>query len=448
MITFLEKSNLVPSSFSRNSLPENKNKAIANFKKYINSSVPGKSVQHTINEDSKDKINEKNVYEDDIKIQQTFNDNFMLINNDIINMLQNMLNNQSINTGNIETKNYFNKQDLAQMVKDILGFDFINYNNLDLKDLSKKISDILNAEFSTKITPDEVFEAISNKDFQKALKNQLQIFEGWLMADKAGENFSKYSEKDNILKSNSDKIYQLRNNLIADSNGKESDENVLQKLFSNDKSNDSSLIKKSIFKEDVKTATGSKIEEQLESYKNNDVLTQNEFTLNNNYNKNSVSELKNNEAVHSKSIESNVLDQIIKNINISKDNVSSTIKIQLKPEFLGKVEINIRSVDGNIIASIITDSEKLKHQIETNIGVLSNQLDLKGIKIDSFNVTVDKNMQFTSQYNNQNFNGQQNNENSNSKHYTVTKYELLNNESFGLNEAFNYIADDHIDFKA
>lgn len=62
----------------------------------------------------------------------------------------------------------------------------------------------------------------------------------------------------------------------------------------------------------------------------------------------------------------------------------------MKPEFLGKLQINLKSAEGNISATIITDSEKLKHQIESNIGILNTQLDLKGIKINSFNVTVDK----------------------------------------------------------
>jgi len=128
----------------------------------------------------------------------------------------------------------------------------------------------------------------------------------------------------------------------------------------------------------------------------------------------------------------------------------STISIQLKPEFLGKLQINLKSVDGNIIATIITDSEKVKHQIESNIGILSAQLDLKGIKIDSFNVTVDKNMQFTSQYN-----GQQQSYNDNSQEQNLHRvysgylhYDLAEAEETETLQQIYNISQDHIDVRA
>lgn len=116
-----------------------------------------------------------------------------------------------------------------------------------------------------------------------------------------------------------------------------------------------------------------------------------------------------------------IINQIVKTINYSKNNLLSTVKIQLKPDFLGKVEIFIRQQDGNLSASIITDNEKVKHQIEANINLLNNQLESKGLKINSFDVAVDKNMQFTLQYSGQwNTEGQNQQQNNDKMNYFLS----------------------------
>ncbi|MDI3500290.1 MAG: flagellar hook-length control protein FliK, partial [Thermoanaerobacter sp.] len=77
-------------------------------------------------------------------------------------------------------------------------------------------------------------------------------------------------------------------------------------------------------------------------------------------------------------------------------------------------------------------------------------LDLKGIKIDSFNVTVDKNMQFTSQYN-----GQQQSYNDNSQEQNLHRvysgylhYDLAEAEETETLQQIYNISQDHIDVRA
>jgi len=149
-----------------------------------------------------------------------------------------------------------------------------------------------------------------------------------------------------------------------------------------------------------------------------------------------------------KPMEQSVFDQIVKNVEISKAENLSSVKIQLKPDFLGKIEINLVTADGNVTAHVITDSEKLKHQIESNLAILSNQLDTKGIKIDSFNVTVDKNMQFTPQYSGQNFKDESykgNNQGNQELNMLKNHYEL---DNLSITNHVNLISDEHIDLKA
>lgn len=141
-----------------------------------------------------------------------------------------------------------------------------------------------------------------------------------------------------------------------------------------------------------------------------------------------------------------IINQIVKNVNITKSDIESTIRIQLKPDFLGKIEIDIKSADGSLTANILTDNEKVKHQIEANINMLNSQLESKGIKIDSFNVSIDKNMQFTSQYNGQEGGGERyRNQNQNTMKFKYDDdYESQELESH-IYTAVNTASSDHVD---
>ncbi|HHV73594.1 MAG TPA: flagellar hook-length control protein FliK [Thermoanaerobacterium sp.] len=140
-----------------------------------------------------------------------------------------------------------------------------------------------------------------------------------------------------------------------------------------------------------------------------------------------------------------IIDQIVKNVNITKTETESNIKIQLKPDFLGNLEINIKSVDGSLTANILTDNEKVKHQIEANLNILNNQLESKGIKIDSFNVSIDRNMQFASQYSGQEDSSQKYKSPNNSK--MRINYEDYDDADFQTQtySTLNSISNDHVD---
>ncbi|AEF17359.1 MULTISPECIES: flagellar hook-length control protein FliK [Thermoanaerobacterium] len=140
-----------------------------------------------------------------------------------------------------------------------------------------------------------------------------------------------------------------------------------------------------------------------------------------------------------------IIDQIVKNVNITKTDTESNIKIQLKPDFLGNLEINIKSVDGSLTANILTDNEKVKHQIEANLNILNNQLESKGIKIDSFNVSIDRNMQFASQYSGQEDSSQRYKSPNNSKVHI--NYEDYDDADFQTQtySRLNSISNDHVD---
>jgi flagellar hook-length control protein FliK len=144
-----------------------------------------------------------------------------------------------------------------------------------------------------------------------------------------------------------------------------------------------------------------------------------------------------------------LFQRIVDSVFAIKSKETSSVTVNLKPEALGKLQINLRSVDGNLVATIITESEKTKRQIESNLPLLHAQLDLKGIKIENVNVTVDRNFQFTYQYTGEGTHQRHSygeNQNPGYRHFASRGYLMTE----GV-EAFSqgvYSGDGHLDLRA
>jgi len=361
---------------------------------------------------------------------------------DVFNLLQQLINGLNVAIQKDDGKQLIEKQDFyAELQKEVqkLMQDFLNNGVLDVDKLSQKISQLLEEKLGIKVQPDKIATAIRSSNFKEVLdlykdenvdvKNlNTQETESFVFS----QQIIKKDTMDNLtLVTSKNRNLPLNNQHISEENK----ENILE---TND--SQSGLSTKILVVKEEKNAGENK------------QLQPNDFTFLENNGKTFKNQLVNYQSSKlNDAPESQIFDQIVKSMNISKNHTSSTISIQLKPEFLGKLQINLKSAEGNISATIITDSEKLKHQIESNIGILNTQLDLKGIKINSFNVTVDKNLQFTSQYN-----GQQQSYNGNSQqqnlhrvvysgylHYDFAEAE----ETEPLQQIYN-ISHDHIDVRA
>lgn len=84
----------------------------------------------------------------------------------------------------------------------------------------------------------------------------------------------------------------------------------------------------------------------------------------------------------------NVLEQIVKNAELILKQNTSEMKIQLQPEFLGKVTIKIMLEDGAITAKFITDSHQVKHLLDSNLNTLRQSLETQGMKVEKTEVNV------------------------------------------------------------
>lgn len=83
-----------------------------------------------------------------------------------------------------------------------------------------------------------------------------------------------------------------------------------------------------------------------------------------------------------------IMNQVVDALKvISKENVTS-MEMQLNPESLGKINIQVVAKDGLITAQIVAQNEQVKESIENQLIVLKQNMADQDIKIDDVEVTV------------------------------------------------------------
>lgn len=83
-----------------------------------------------------------------------------------------------------------------------------------------------------------------------------------------------------------------------------------------------------------------------------------------------------------------LIEQIVKKAEMLSKASNSEIKIQLKPEFMGKMIIKIAVEDGLVTAKFITESQHVKQLLEANLGSLRQSLESQGLRVDRTEVNV------------------------------------------------------------
>lgn len=83
-----------------------------------------------------------------------------------------------------------------------------------------------------------------------------------------------------------------------------------------------------------------------------------------------------------------ILRQISQMTRISVTQAQSSIEMQLNPENLGKVYLQVISKEGAITAQIAAQNEAVKEVIESQIAVLKENMNQQGMKVEAIEVTV------------------------------------------------------------
>lgn len=83
-----------------------------------------------------------------------------------------------------------------------------------------------------------------------------------------------------------------------------------------------------------------------------------------------------------------VIHQIVERLHISQGTDTTTIEMQLNPENLGRIYINISSREGSVHAQLYAQSEDVRIALEAQIATLTENLNQAGVKVDAVEIAV------------------------------------------------------------
>lgn len=83
-----------------------------------------------------------------------------------------------------------------------------------------------------------------------------------------------------------------------------------------------------------------------------------------------------------------VFEQIVDKAKVMVKQNLSEMKLDLKPEFLGRMTIKVMVEEGVVTARFITDSPQVKQMLESNLNTLRQNLEMNGIKVEKTEVNV------------------------------------------------------------
>jgi len=83
-----------------------------------------------------------------------------------------------------------------------------------------------------------------------------------------------------------------------------------------------------------------------------------------------------------------IMEQIVQQMRVSVTPDVSSMEMQLNPENLGKVYVQISSEEGVVNAQFHATNEVVKEALETQIATLRENLNQAGVKVDAIEVTI------------------------------------------------------------
>ncbi len=110
-----------------------------------------------------------------------------------------------------------------------------------------------------------------------------------------------------------------------------------------------------------------------------------------------------------------IMEQIVQQMRVTISNEITTMEMQMNPENLGKVYVNISSEEGVVNAQFHATNEVVKEALETQIATLRESLNQAGVKVDAIEVTIashefERNLEQHSQNPDEHMNAQETNE--------------------------------------
>ncbi len=83
-----------------------------------------------------------------------------------------------------------------------------------------------------------------------------------------------------------------------------------------------------------------------------------------------------------------IIEQIAKQVRVTVSAAATSMEMQLNPENLGKIYLNITEKEGAVRAQLAAQNQTVKEALETQVAELRQSLSQQGIKVDAIEVTV------------------------------------------------------------
>ncbi len=94
------------------------------------------------------------------------------------------------------------------------------------------------------------------------------------------------------------------------------------------------------------------------------------------------------EVVSAREMMTSIVDQVVNHIRIRVLPQTTSMELQLNPESLGRVNLNVTSQNGTATATLTVQNQVAKEALESQITVLKENLESHGLKVDSVEVNV------------------------------------------------------------
>jgi flagellar hook-length control protein FliK len=101
-----------------------------------------------------------------------------------------------------------------------------------------------------------------------------------------------------------------------------------------------------------------------------------------------MSTLRTNETGTMRQLEQSVITQVVEKLNVAMKTGITEIRVMLRPESLGEVQLKIK-VEGDVVTGkMYVESQQVKHIVEANLQTLKDSLSQHNLSVGSFSVDV------------------------------------------------------------
>lgn len=286
-------------------------------------------------------------------------------------------------------------EQLGHVVFDLLNPEILTEVVSELRGIEDASMLILDDSFQTvlsdvsSIGKDMMKELELGQDGLQELVSYMEILEKPMTIEELDTNVSEIIVDDVVTLDFSEEV-KASNDVIVGQQNESANGETMNEVVDNtttDSNGESGEDNQSELREDEMVMTSSLDNDKRKSSVTNSFAhIQNQYTNVSNEvnNVNSVSEVDNYLSAETMDI----IEQIVDNARVTINSDTTTMELQLNPENLGRVYLNISSKEGNVNAQFTVTNEIVKEALEAQLVNLRENLNQAGVKVDAVEVTV------------------------------------------------------------